>query len=174
MGLEKEQPSFARREGRTTLPRFYLLTVLLVFLGTPLWPVSSLGPGMDLGRIQRTMKTKRPSKPEIMTLGQVKKVAILAAVEQLHGNVRLAAENLQISETTLQRKLKEYRVIIKQRREKERKSSLGQSRDDASAWRKRNCTPCGKSRQLLDLSSASDSKECMLSPEGGPPSTADW
>jgi DNA-binding NtrC family response regulator len=59
------------------------------------------------------------------TLGQVKKAAILAAVEQLDGNVRLAAENLQMSETTLQPKLKEYRVIIKQRRGKERKSSLG-------------------------------------------------
>ena len=46
-----------------------------------------------------------------MTLRQVKKAAILAAVEQLDGNVRLAAEKLQISEITLNRQLKEYRVI---------------------------------------------------------------
>jgi DNA-binding NtrC family response regulator len=67
------------------------------------------------------MKTKRPSKPEIMTLRQVKKAAIVAAVEQLDGDIPLAAEKLQISETTLHRKLKEYRVIIKKRRVKERK-----------------------------------------------------
>jgi transcriptional regulator of acetoin/glycerol metabolism len=67
------------------------------------------------------MKTKQPSKREITTLRQVKKTAILAAVEQLDGNVRLAAEKLQISEPTLHRKLKEYGVIIKKRRRNERK-----------------------------------------------------
>jgi DNA-binding NtrC family response regulator len=61
------------------------------------------------------MKTKRPSKPEIMSLRQVKKAAILAAVEQLDGNVRLAAEMLQISEASLHRKLKEYCVMVKRR-----------------------------------------------------------
>jgi transcriptional regulator of acetoin/glycerol metabolism len=66
------------------------------------------------------MKTKQPSNREIMTLLQVKKAAILAAVEQLDGNVRLAAEKLQISETSLHRRLKEYGVIIQQRRRKER------------------------------------------------------
>jgi transcriptional regulator of acetoin/glycerol metabolism len=66
------------------------------------------------------MKTKPPSKREIMTLRQVKKAAILAAVEQLDGNVRLAAEKLQISETSLHRRLKEYGVIMKQRRANER------------------------------------------------------
>jgi hypothetical protein len=80
----REGAAVVRAERRAHYsPRFYLLTVLLVFLGTPLWPVSSLGPGMDLGRIQRTMKTKRPSKPEIMTLGQVKKVAILGDTSAL-------------------------------------------------------------------------------------------
>jgi transcriptional regulator of acetoin/glycerol metabolism len=54
------------------------------------------------------MKTKRPSKREIMPLRQVKRVAILAAVKQLDGNLSLAAEKLEIGKTTLYRKLKEY------------------------------------------------------------------
>ena len=64
------------------------------------------------------MKTKRPAKPAIMTLRQVKKAAILAAVEGLDGNIPLAAEKLEISETTLNRRLKEYRVVLKQLRGK--------------------------------------------------------
>jgi transcriptional regulator of acetoin/glycerol metabolism len=62
------------------------------------------------------MKTRRPLKIEIMPLQQAKRAAIVAAVEELDGNIPLAAEKLQISETSLHRKLKEYGVIIKQRR----------------------------------------------------------
>jgi transcriptional regulator of acetoin/glycerol metabolism len=54
------------------------------------------------------MKTRQPSKREIMPLRQVKKAAILAAVKQLDGNLSLAAEKLDIGTTTLYRKLKEY------------------------------------------------------------------
>jgi transcriptional regulator of acetoin/glycerol metabolism len=60
-------------------------------------------------------------KIEIVPLRQVKKAAIVAAVQQLDGDIPLAAEKLQISETTLHRKLKECRVIIKKRRRNERK-----------------------------------------------------
>jgi transcriptional regulator of acetoin/glycerol metabolism len=64
------------------------------------------------------MKTKKPSAPEIMPLRQTKKAAILAAVQQLGGNVPLAAEKLEIGVTTLYRKLKQYGVISKKRRRK--------------------------------------------------------
>jgi transcriptional regulator of acetoin/glycerol metabolism len=60
-------------------------------------------------------------KTEIMPLRQVKKAAIVAAVQQLDGDIPLAAEKLQISETALHRRLKEYRVIIKKRRRNQRK-----------------------------------------------------
>jgi transcriptional regulator of acetoin/glycerol metabolism len=64
---------------------------------------------MGYGRIQhRAMKTKQPSKREIVPLRQVKKAAILAAVKQLDGDLSLAAEKLEIGITTLYRKLKEY------------------------------------------------------------------
>jgi transcriptional regulator of acetoin/glycerol metabolism len=63
------------------------------------------------------MKTKRPSNPEVLPLREIKKAVILAAVEQLDGNVLLAAEKLDIGKTTLYRKLKEY-GMAKQRRRK--------------------------------------------------------
>jgi DNA-binding NtrC family response regulator len=59
------------------------------------------------------MKTRRPLKIEIMPLRQVKRAAILAAMKQLNGNVRLAAEELQISETALRRKIEEYGAASK-------------------------------------------------------------
>jgi transcriptional regulator of acetoin/glycerol metabolism len=54
------------------------------------------------------MKTKPPSEPEALSLREIKKAAILAAVEQLDGNIPLAAEKLEMGQTTLYRKLKEY------------------------------------------------------------------
>jgi transcriptional regulator of acetoin/glycerol metabolism len=62
------------------------------------------------------MTTKRPSKPDIIPLRQAKKAAILAAVEDCDGNIPLAAEKLEIGETTLRRKLKQYGVPVKRSR----------------------------------------------------------
>jgi DNA-binding NtrC family response regulator len=62
------------------------------------------------------MKMRRPLKIEIMPLRQVKKAAIVAAVQQLNGDIPLAAEKLQISETTLRRKIEEYGAASKPRR----------------------------------------------------------
>ena len=45
MGLKKEQPSFARREGVHYSPRFYLLSALLVFPGSRLDRPITLGLG---------------------------------------------------------------------------------------------------------------------------------
>jgi len=67
------------------------------------------------------MKTKRPATPQILPLRQTKRAAILAAVELLDGNIPLAAEKLGIGRTTLYCKLKEYGVVLKQRRGKKKR-----------------------------------------------------
>ena len=53
MGLEKEQPPFARREGVYYSPRFYLLTALQVFPGT-----RTLAGGCDLLRKDLTQRNE--------------------------------------------------------------------------------------------------------------------
>ena len=45
-----------------------------------------------------------------MTMSEVERAAIDAALRQTHGNRRKAAENLGIGERTLYRKLKEYAI----------------------------------------------------------------
>jgi transcriptional regulator of acetoin/glycerol metabolism len=69
-------------------------------------------------RSSRRTRKKRSPTPDILPLRQAKKAAILSAVKQLDGNVSLAAEKLEIAKTTLYRKLKEYRVTLKQLRRK--------------------------------------------------------
>jgi DNA-binding NtrC family response regulator len=45
-----------------------------------------------------------------MTMAEIEKAAILAALRESRGNRRKAAEILQIGERTMYRKLKEYQV----------------------------------------------------------------
>ncbi|MFM8567441.1 MAG: helix-turn-helix domain-containing protein [Gemmatimonadota bacterium] len=45
-----------------------------------------------------------------MTMAEIEKAAILAALRQTRGNRRKAAELLDIGERTMYRKLKEYQV----------------------------------------------------------------
>jgi len=62
------------------------------------------------------MNRQRLSRTGIIPLREVKKAAILAAVQQLNGNIPLAAEKLEIATPALYRKLREYGALQWQRR----------------------------------------------------------
>lgn len=64
------------------------------------------------------MKKQRTSRTGIIPLQEVKRAAILAAVQQLNGNIPLAAEKLGIEARTLYRKLEEYGGRSRQLRRK--------------------------------------------------------
>src|SRR5436190_6392965 len=67
-----------------------------------------------LGQIDPLDSTPEPEQPVIykagMSMSDVEKAAIDAALRETHGNRRKAAENLGIGERTLYRKLKEYAI----------------------------------------------------------------
>ena len=67
-----------------------------------------------LGHIDPLDSTPEPEQPVIykagMSMSDVEKAAIDAALRETHGNRRKAAENLGIGERTLYRKLKEYAI----------------------------------------------------------------
>jgi DNA-binding NtrC family response regulator len=81
------------------------------------WALSS-GSTLGFPDLPTYIKTTHEQKatvklvgPKIMPLVEIEKKAILAAIEQLHGDKLLAARMLGIGKTTLYRKLKEYAQI---------------------------------------------------------------
>jgi len=72
------------------------------------------GPGAVLGAGALEPPAPAPAasvSPTLgMTMAEIEKAAIIAALRETRGNRRKAAENLDIGERTLYRKLKEYQV----------------------------------------------------------------
>jgi DNA-binding NtrC family response regulator len=69
--------------------------------------IGALGTGVEPpGALPATSVTITPG----MTMAEIEKAAILAALRETRGNRRKAAEILEIGERTLYRKLKEYQV----------------------------------------------------------------
>ncbi len=72
------------------------------------------GPGAELGAGALEPPAPAPAasvSPTLgMTMAEIEKAAIIAALRETRGNRRKAAENLDIGERTLYRKLKEYQV----------------------------------------------------------------
>jgi DNA-binding NtrC family response regulator len=76
------------------------------FSGAPAW--GAVGAGIEPPGVVSV-----PSAVSIthgMTMAEIEKAAILAALRETRGNRRKAAEVLDIGERTLYRKLKEYQV----------------------------------------------------------------